>query len=481
MGEPRGFLKSARQTNAYRQICERIKDYKEVSKLRTDKQSEEQASRCMDCGTPFCHSACPIGNYIPEWNDFMFRAHWKEGIELLEATNNLPEVTGRVCPALCEYACVLGLNDDAVTIRENELSIVEYGFKNNLIKPVRVAKRTRKKVAVIGSGPAGLSCAAQLNRAGHSVVVFERDNLAGGILRYGIPDFKLEKNILDRRIDIWSKEGVVFKTSIDVGKDYPIKKLIEEFDAVCLAGGSRVPRDLKIPGRELEGIHFAMDYLTQSNKRVSGEKIAKSALIDAAGKKVVVIGGGDTGADCVGTAHRQGASCVVQIEVMPQPDTCRNQDSPWPKYPLLLKTTSSHEEGGERHWAVLTRSFEGKAKTLKKLSCIRVEFEKDPVKGCSLMKEISGSEFEIETDLAIIAVGFLYPQRSGLLEGLRVDLDSRGNVGTDSNYMTSVEKVFCAGDMHRGQSLVVWAISEGRRAAYSIDKYLMGESNLASI
>ncbi|MCX5700000.1 MAG: glutamate synthase subunit beta [Candidatus Omnitrophica bacterium] len=481
MGEPRGFLKSARQTNAYRQICERIKDYKEVFKLRTDKESEEQASRCMDCGTPFCHSACPIGNYIPEWNDFMFRAHWKEAIELLEATNNLPEVTGRVCPALCEFACVLGLNDDAVTIRENELSIVEYGFKNNLIKPFRVAKRTKKKVAVIGSGPAGLSCAAQLNRAGHSVVVFERDNLAGGILRYGIPDFKLEKNILDRRIDIWSREGVVFKTGIDVGKDYPAKKLIEEFDAVCLAGGSRVPRDLKIPGRELEGIHFAMEYLTQSNKRVSGEKIAKNALIDAAGKKVVVIGGGDTGADCVGTAHRQGASCVVQIEVMPQPDTCRNQDSPWPKYPLLLKTTSSHEEGGERHWAVLTRSFEGKTKILKKLSCIRVEFEKDPVKGCSSMKEISGSEFEIEADLAIIAVGFLYPQRSGLLEGLGVELDGRGNVGTDSNYMTSVKKVFCAGDMHRGQSLVVWAISEGRRAAYSIDKYLMGESNLASI
>jgi len=481
MGELKGFLRSARQASSYRQVCERVKDYKEVVKLRTDKQSEEQASRCMDCGTPFCHSVCPIGNYIPEWNDLVFRSRWKEALALLECTNNLSEVTGRVCPALCEYACVLGLNDDAVTIRENELSIVEYGFKNNLIQPVRVAKRTKKKVAVIGSGPAGLSSAAQLNRAGHSVMVFERDDLPGGILRYGIPDFKLEKNILDRRIDLWAKEGVVFKNNIEVGKDYPVKKLLEEFDAVCLAGGSRIPRDLIIPGRELIGIHFAMDYLTQSNKRVSGGKIPKSELIDAAEKKVVVIGGGDTGADCVGTAHRQGASCVIQIEVLPQPDSCRCSDQPWPKYPLLLKTTSSHEEGGERHWAILTKSFKGESGQLKKLACVRVEFTKDAAKGCPAMKEVPGSEFEIEADLAIIAVGFLHPQKTGLLELLGVGLDERGNVRASSNYMTSVEKVFCAGDMRRGQSLVVWAISEGRRAAYSIDKYLMGESNLSSI
>jgi glutamate synthase (NADPH/NADH) small chain len=435
----------------------------------------------MDCGTPFCHSACPVGNYIPEWNDLMFRGHFQEALALLEATNNLSEVTGRVCPALCEYSCVLGLNDDAVTIRENEQSIVEYGFKNNLIQPVRVAKRTKKKVAVIGSGPAGLSCAAQLNRAGHSVAVFEREALAGGILRYGIPDFKLEKNILDRRIDIWTKEGVVFKTGIEVGKDLPAKKLLEEFDAVCLAGGSGVPRDLKIPGRELSGIHFAMDYLVQSNKRVAGEKIPKSELIDASGKKVVIIGGGDTGADCVGTAHRQGASCVVQIEVLPQPNTCRGADQPWPKYPLLLKVTSSHEEGGERHWAVLTKKFQGESGRLKKLSCVRVEFSRDTFGGCPVMKEIPGSDFEIEADLAIIAVGFLYPQKTGLLELLGVKLDERGNVFTKSNYMTSVEKVFCAGDMRRGQSLVVWAISEGRSAAYAIDKYLMGESSLSSI
>jgi glutamate synthase (NADPH/NADH) small chain len=481
MGDLRGFLRSARQGADYRQACERVKDYKEVARLRPEKQSEEQASRCMDCGTPFCHSACPVGNFIPEWNDFMFRSRWKEALALLEATNNLPEVTGRVCPALCEYACVLGLNDDAVTIRENELSIIEYGFKNNLIQPRRVSKRTKRRVAVIGSGPAGLSCAAQLNRAGHSVVVFERDNAVGGILRYGIPDFKLEKNILDRRIAVWAKEGVVFKTDIDAGKDYPVKKLLEEFDAVCLTGGARVPRDLKIPGRDLSGVHFAMDYLVQSNKRVAGEKIAKSELIDAAGKKVVVIGGGDTGADCVGTAHRQGASCVVQIEVMPQPDACRGADQPWPGYPLLLKTTSSHEEGGERHWCILTKNFEGRDGKLTGLSCVRVEFDKASSASCPQMREVSGTGFKIEAELAVIAVGFLHPQKSGLLEGLGVQLDERGNVRTGINYMTSVEKVFCAGDMRRGQSLVVWAISEGRRAAYEIDKYLMGESNLPGI
>jgi glutamate synthase (NADPH/NADH) small chain len=478
MGDPRGFLKLARIISPYRQVCERIQDFAEVSKACPEKQAQEQASRCMDCSTPFCHSGCPIGNYIPEWNDYMFRGNWKEAIALLEATNNLPEITGRICPALCEYACVLGLNDDAVTIRENELSLIEYGFKNGAIKPNIIAYKTGKKIAVIGSGPAGLSCAAQLNRAGHNVIVFERDEFPGGILRYGIPDFKLAKHLIDRRIDVWKEEGVEFRTGVDVGKDYSVNKLLSDFDAVCLAGGSRVPRDLRIQGRELQGIYFAMDYLMQSNRRVAKKIIPKDEIIYSKGKKVVVIGGGDTGADCVGTAHRQGASCVVQIEVMPRPDECRTSAYPWPKYPLLLKTSSSHEEGGERHWAVLTKSFIGEKGCVKKLSCVKVEFAQGDSKACPVMKEVAGSEFEIEADLVILAMGFLHPEHPGLLTDLKVKFDERGNVSTDSNYMTSVEKVFSAGDMRCGQSLVVWAISEGRRAAYFIDKYLMGESNL---
>jgi glutamate synthase (NADPH/NADH) small chain len=435
----------------------------------------------MDCGTPFCHWGCPIGNYIPEWNDHLFHGNWKGAFALLDATNNLPEITGRVCPSLCEYACVLGLNDDPVSIRENELAVIEFGFKNGLIRPNQIKHRTGKKIAVIGSGPAGLSCAAQLNRAGHSVIVFERDKLPGGILRYGIPDFKLEKKIIDRRIEIWKKEGVVFKTNTDAGIDYPAKKLLDDFDAVCLAGGCRKPRDLKIEGRGLLGIYFAMDYLTQSNRRVAGEKVSKSELIDAKGKKVVVIGGGDTGSDCVGTAHRQGAGCLVQIEVLPQPKECRTKNHPWPEYPLLLKTTTSHEEGGVRQWSVMTKRFIGEDDFVKKLSCVRIEFEQVQGGTSPAIKEVPGSEFEIEADMVILAVGFLHPEHSPLLSGLNVEFDECGNVKTALNYMTSVEKVFSAGDMRRGQSLVVWAIAEGRRASHFIDKYLMGESNLPII
>lgn len=479
MKELRGFLKVARQNQIPRAVCERVKDFKEVHTPVSEKASEAQAFRCMDCATPFCHWGCPIGNYIPEWNDYTSRGKWAEAFMLLDATNNLPEITGRICPALCEYSCVLGINDDAVTIRENELAIIEHGFKKGLIKPFIPKNRTGKSVAVVGSGPAGLSCAAGLNRAGHKVTVFERDSKPGGILRYGIPDFKLEKHLIDRRIDIWKKEGITFKTNIDVGKDYPAKKLLNEFEAVVLAGGSRVPRDLNIEGRGLKGIYFAMDYLTQSNKRVSGEKITDGELIDAKNKRVVVIGGGDTGADCVGTAHRQGAECVVQIEVMPKPPECRNSDYPWPKYPLILKQSSSHEEGGERQWAVLTKRFVGEKGSVKKLSSVRVEFLKsDDKKSCPVMKEIPGSNFEIEADMVIIAVGFLHPECSGLLSELGVTLDERGNVKSGKNYMTSVDKVFSAGDMRRGQSLVVWAIAEGRRSAYCVDKYLMGSSEL---
>ncbi|MFC1674403.1 glutamate synthase subunit beta [Candidatus Omnitrophota bacterium] len=471
MGDPRGFLKVARQDFEYRPVCERIRDFKHVAAPRTGSQSQEQASRCMDCATPFCHWGCPAGNYIPEWNDYMHRGDWKKALALLEATNNLPEITGRVCPAPCEYACVLGLNDDAVTIRENELAVIEYGFKSGLIEPLPVSSRSGKKIAVVGSGPAGLCCAAQLNRAGHRVIVFERDDRIGGILRYGIPDFKLEKSILDRRLQIWRKEGIEFKAGIEVGKDYPARRLSKEFDAVCIAAGSRIPRDLKIDGRDFKGIHFAMDYLVQSNRRVAGEKIPAAKLIDAKGKRVVVIGGGDTGSDCVGVAHRQGASCVAQIEILAQPPECRTENQPWPAYPLLLKASSSHQEGGERHWAVATKRFIGENGAVKKLCCVKLDSK----------KEIPGSEFEIAADLVILAMGFLCPKKEGLLEELGVELDERGNVKCDDNFMTSEKNIFACGDMRRGQSLVVWAISEGRRCAYNMDKFLIGESNLPTI
>jgi len=481
MGDVRGFLKIARQNGQYRAVCERVKDFNDVFKQRPEEQSQEQALRCMDCATPFCHWGCPIGNYISEWNNYMAYGNWESAFKLLEATNNLPEITGRVCPAICEYSCALGINDNAVTIRENELAVIEHGFQNGLIRPLPPRTRTGKKVAVVGSGPAGLSCAAQLNRAGHSVVIFERDNKPGGILRYGIPDFKLEKHIIDRRIAVWQKEGIVFKTNIDVGSDYKVKKLLDEFDAVCLACGSRLPRDLDVEGRGLKGIYLAMDYLIQSNRRVAGEKIPKDELIDAKGKKVVVIGGGDTGADCVGTAHRQGAACVVQIEVLPKPSEFRTTDCPWPRYPLLLKMSPSHEEGGERHWSVLTKRFIGKKGFVNRLSCVRVEFLSEENNSRLVMKEISGSEFEIEADMVIIAIGFLHTQHSGLVSELNIELDAKGNVKTDEKYMTSVNKVFSAGDMRRGQSLVVWAIAEGRRCAYNIDKSLIGESSLSQL
>jgi len=466
MGDIRGFLKVKRQTAKYRLVCERIKDYQEMMLLRSDKDSQEQAGRCMDCGTPFCHWGCPIGNYIPEWNDLGFRGQWQRAFQLLDATNNFPEITGRLCPAPCEYACVLGINDDPVTIRENELNIVEYAFKFGLNKPQPPKKRTGKEIAVIGSGPAGLACADQLNQAGHLVVVFEKDEQIGGMLRYGIPDFKLEKQILDRRLEILKKEGIVFVRGMNVGVDYPVEKLSKDFASVCLATGSRVPRDLKIEGRELKGIHFALDYLIQANKRVSGEKIAADKLIDAKDKKVVVIGGGDTGADCVGTAHRQGAKCVVQIELLAKPPDCRTPDYPWPKYPLLCKTSPSHEEGGVREWSVSTKKFSGRNGQVKKLLCQRTS------------QGVDGKGFEIEADLVILALGFLHTEHNGLVKDLGLELDTEGNVKTDENYMTKVLGVFSAGDMHRGQSLVVWAISEGRKAAHCIDKYLMGESYL---
>lgn len=472
MGNPQGFIKIKRLALHYRPVCERVKDYREVIMPRPAETSMDQASRCMDCGTPFCQWGCPVGNYIPEWNDLVYHGQWKRAFELLYATNNLPEITGRICPAICEHACVLGINDDPVTIRENELAIIDYAYVHNIIKPRPPKKRTGKKVAVIGSGPAGLSCADQLNRAGHNVAVYERDDRVGGILRYGIPDFKLEKRLIDRRINIFEKEGIKFVTGVDVGNDLSVSDLKERFDSICLAGGSRTPRDLKIEGRELKGIHFAMDYLIQSNRMATGEKIPEDKLISAAGKRVVIIGGGDTGADCVGTAHRQGAKCVVQIEVLPKPSECRTSAYPWPKYPLILKTSTSHEEGGQRDWSVMTKKFMGKNGKVEKILCAKLDFSQTDTLGCPVMKEIDGSGFEIEADLVILAIGFVHPEHGGLLDKLGVEFDTRGNVKTDSNYMTSVKKVFAAGDMHRGQSLVVWAIMEGRSSAYFIDKYL---------
>ena len=478
MGKRNGFLEIKREASKKRRIEERIKDFKDVTIKRKDHKSQEQAARCMDCGTPFCHWGCPIGNFIPEWNDFMFNNQWQKAYELLSATNNFPEITGRICPAPCEHSCVLSINDDAITIRENELAIIEHAFESGYLEANPNIKRTGKKIAVVGSGPAGLACVDQLNKAGHQVCVFERDKKIGGILRYGIPDFKLEKNILDRRLDLLKEEGIEFKTNTFVGVDITATEIQKSFDAICLACGSRVPRDLEIPGRELEGIHFAMDFLIQSNKRVWGEKIPANKLIDAKNKEVIIIGGGDTGADCVGVAKRQGAKNITQIEILEKPAECRTEKDPWPYYPSLFKNSSSHEEGCKRHWSLLTKRFLGKDGKVNKLQCVKVEFSKSNEMSCPVMKEIPGSEFEKKADLVILAVGFLHPEHKGLVSDLNLEKDGRGNIKTDGNFMTSKKGIFSAGDMHRGQSLIVWAISEGRKAAHNIDKYLIGKSNL---
>jgi len=475
------FLKVNRKTAEYRPVSSRINDYDEVFMIRSDETSQDQASRCMDCGTPFCHWGCPVSNLIPEWHTALQSGNWKKAYELLSATNNFPEFTGRVCPAPCEHACVLGINDDPITIRENELAIIEHAFKKGIAKPKPPQERTGRSVAVIGSGPAGLACAAQLNSAGHSVTVFERDHKIGGLLRYGIPDFKLDKSIIDRRVSFMKAEGITFKTDVSVGEKYSVEKLKKNFNAVCLTGGSGTPRDLPIEGRELEGIYFAMDYLAQSNKRAGGEKVSKTESITATGKNVVVIGGGDTGSDCIGTANRQGAQCVVQIELLEKPSDCRTEEYPWPYYPLLLKTTSSHEEGSERHWTVMTKKFIGSNGVVTKLHCVKVEFKQSAENGSPIMREIPNSEFEIDADLVILAIGFIHPEHAGLISDLKLKLDERGNVLTGDNYMSSKKGIFSAGDMRRGQSLIVWAINEGRRTAHYIDRYLMGSSNLPSL
>lgn len=475
MGKVTGFLEFKRQQPEKRSVEERIKDYKEIEKPISEEAVRLQGARCMDCGVPFCNTGCPLGNIIPDWNDLVYRGKWKEALAFLHKTNNFPEWTGRVCPAPCEAACTLGINNDPVSIKLVEKEIAEYGWSEGWIRPTPPVVRTGKKIAIVGSGPAGLAAADQLNKLGHTVTVFEKENRIGGLLRYGIPDFKLEKQYVDRRLAVMEAEGVVFKPSVHVGKDISAEQLRKDFDAVLIAIGAQKPRDLPIEGRQLKGIHFAMEFLPLQNKRVAGDDIADDVFISAKGKHVVVIGGGDTGADCVGTSHRQGALSVTQLELLPRPPEERDPSTPWPLWPLMLRTSSSHEEGGVREWAVLTKRFSGSNGMVEKLHGVRVEWIKD-AQGRLAMREIHGTEFELNTELVLLAMGFLGPIAEGLLTDLGLQLDARGNVQTDERYATSVPSIFAAGDARRGQSLVVWAIWEGREAARNIHEYLVGEA-----
>ncbi len=491
MGKPTGFLEFTREMPAKRPVQERLHDYKEFVELYPKDKLNQQAARCMNCGIPFCHSGCPLGNVIPEFNDAVYRKNWEEAYEILSSTNNFPEFTGRICPAPCESACVLGINQPPVAIEEIEKHIIELAFENGLVKSKKPNVRTGKKIAVIGSGPAGLAAAAQLNYAGHSVTVFERDDAAGGLLRYGIPDFKLEKWVIDRRIALMEEEGIVFKYNANVGVNVPLNDILREFHAVVLAGGSTVPRDLNIPGRDLKGVYFAMQFLKQQNKRNAGKDPLENANIEsnvwfeelsAKDKNVVVIGGGDTGSDCVGTSNRHGAKSVTQFELMPQPPANRTNFMPWPTYPMVLKTSSSHEEGVERSWAIATKEFIGDENgNLTALKIADLEWKLTDDGRPAHFVEREGSERVIPCETALLAMGFLYPQREGLLADLDVELDDRGNVkATEKEYQTNISKIFACGDMRRGQSLVVWAISEGRECARKVDEFLMGVSLLES-
>ena len=481
MGKPTGFIEFARSKQPSRPVTERVGDYRHVYKAYPVEELTRQAARCMDCGIPFCHQGCPLGNLIPDWNDLVYRNNWRAAIARLHQTNNFPEFTGLLCPAPCEGSCVLGINKDPVTIKSIELSIVDRAFEEGWIVPEPPVTRTWKKVAVIGSGPSGLAAAAQLNRAGHSVTVFEKADRIGGLLRYGIPEFKLEKRVLDRRLDLMAAEGVVFRTRVDVGVDVTAQDLRRDFDAIVLAGGAGSPRDLNVPGRGLNGVHFAMDYLSQQNHRCQGDDqnvesgFSRIDPITAAGKHVVIIGGGDTGADCLGTAHRQGAASVTQLELLPTPPNQRAADNPWPLWPNIFRTSSAHEEGGDRVYAVATTELTGDAggrvsalhghQVSRVVTDGRVSFEPLP-----------GSAFEMKAELVLLAMGFVGPARSRLLTDLDVRYDDRGNVARDEQWMTNVPGVFAAGDMQRGQSLIVWAIDDGRRAAAAIDSYLTNEN-----
>ncbi len=481
MGKPTGFLEFTRELPEKRSPEERVNNYNEFIERYPEKKLNQQAARCMNCGVPFCHNGCPLGNIIPEFNDAVYKERWEEAYEILTATNNFPEFTGRICPAPCETACVLGINQPAIAIEEIEKHIIEIAFDKGFVQPKKPTLKTGKKIAIIGSGPAGLAAAAQLNYAGHTVTVFERDDALGGLLRYGIPDFKLEKWVIDRRVKLMEEEGVVFKCNANVGVNISINDLLRENNAIVLAGGSTVPRNLNIEGRELKGVHFAMDFLKQQNKRVSNKEITE-VPISAKGKYVIVIGGGDTGSDCVGTSNRQGAAGITQFELMPKPPQLRTENMPWPQFPMILKTTSSHEEGANREWAVATKKFIGNANNeLVAIEIVDLEWKIGSDGRTAGFEEIKGTERSIQCDLAFLAMGFLHPQHHGLLLQMEVELDERGNIkASEKLFQTNIQKVFTAGDMRRGQSLVVWAISEGRESARKVDEFLMGSSILES-
>ena len=472
MGDPKGFINNKRETPKRRPVDLRLMDWREVYEPFDSNKLRTQAGRCMDCGIPFCHNGCPLGNLIPEWNDLVFRDNWREASERLHATNNFPEFTGRLCPAPCEAACVVAINQDAVTIKQVEVEIADRAFAQGLITPQSPARLSGKTVAVIGSGPAGLAAAQQLARAGHTVAIYERADKLGGLLRYGIPEFKMEKIHIDRRLEQLEAEGIKFRTGVEIGIDIDAKELKKKYDAVVLAVGATAWRDLAIPGRELSGIYQAMEYLPPANKVALGEMT--SSPIDAKGKNVVIIGGGDTGADCLGTAHRQGANSVTQLEIMPTPPNARNEQQPWPTYPMIYRVTSAHEEGGERLYSVNTQKFIGENSQVTGLELIEVELTKGK------FEQIKGSEKIIPADLVLLALGFVGPEKAPFIDQLNLELDARGNIARNSEFQTNIEGIFVCGDAGRGQSLIVWAIAEGRSAAANVDKYLIGETNLPS-
>ena len=473
MGKPTGFFEYQRELPSRRPVGDRLGDWRKVYLPFAQEKLQAQGARCMDCGIPFCHDGCPLGNLIPEWNDLN---RWQDAIDCLHATNNFPEFTGRLCPAPCEGSCVLGINSDPVTIKQIEVSIIDRAFEEGWVKPILPKVRTGKKIAIVGSGPAGLAAAQQLNRVGHTVTVYERADRIGGLLRYGIPEFKMEKRVLDRRLKLMEEEGVIFRPNSNIGVNVPAQKLREENDVLVLAGGATLPRDLPIPGRELKGVYFAMEYLPLSNRVCEGDALPSGKVITAKGKHVVIIGGGDTGADCLGTAHRQRAASVLQLELLPRPPEERAPNNPWPLYPQVFRVSSAHEEGGERLFSVSTKKFMGENGHVKKLHLVTVEMKVD--NGRMSFLDVPGTDKEYPADLVLLAMGFLGPEKKGMLEELGVEMTDRGNVKRDGNWMTSVPGVFTCGDMQRGQSLIVWAIAEGRSCARAVDRHLMGETNL---